>query len=408
MRKALLLGLCALVVSAIACSTNSVAMTPVQTHARPFALQSNSPELLWEFPPTFPQAITLAGPDGHMWAAGLVNNVSTIFRIDPRTFRVQQFTAPFGIHTIASGPDRQVWFCLGAKIGEVSSVGIFTDYVAPNPSTICSSITSGPDGNVWIADSGVNQLLRVGTGGAFTAFLLPNPGNQIGEVTGGQNDLVWFFESNLSTSFVSYINTSTGNITEIPLNMPGRHQFGSLDTGNDGNAYLLDVGRDRIYRVKPDGEIRGFQIQSAFAEQQLDQLNMRTIWLSATPNLVGWSIQNHQATNYGSPPSPNQVSDPVIGPDGNVWMPGGVYILRSLVVVPSSATIRVQGSQSFSVTETRCAQCTWTAKSSNPAIASVSTVNAGQFTVTGESTGAATITVADRNHNEVRVAITVQ
>src|SRR5215469_2067055 len=86
MNKTVVVGLCALAVSAFACSTSGVTTVPL-AQARPYALQSNSPSVSWEFPTGIPQMVPVAGADGRIW--GVASSQQSVFidRLDPKTFR---------------------------------------------------------------------------------------------------------------------------------------------------------------------------------------------------------------------------------------------------------------------------------------------------------------------------------
>lgn len=419
MKRAMVIAVSVLALSALACSANGGgAVSPVRIGAavQPHVLQSNSPTVLWEFPQSDPIIQPVPGPDGHIWGFAFVNHRNFIFRLDPATLRLRQIPAPFPATYMTAGPDGNVWFCSQAKVGKMTPSGVATTYNDPNPGSGCRGITAGPDGNLWLSDSGIgfNQLLRVSVTGEFTAYPMLNPSNTPFNIVGGENGLVWFLEGNNSTDYVSNIDTATGTISEFPLEgSASDHAPVSIDSGADGNAYVLDdrVG-GRIYRVTPSGTVRGFRV-SFDSESQSNQADVRTIWIGSGFGLIGWDIAHHLATNYGTPPTPppppkGPQTFPVAGPDGNAWMAGGVYILRVLSVLPQGATITVNGSQVFSITESDCSGCSWKATSSNPGIAAVSGVTSGQFTVTGVAPGSAIVTVTDHHRNAVQVGITVQ
>ena len=417
MRKTMTIAFSVLILSALACSTNGVASAPPHSRATavPHVLQSNAPNVQWEFPQSDPITGAIPGPDGHIWGFAFANHQNVIYRFDVQHLRLQQFNAPIPIAYMAPGPDGNMWYCAQSTVGNVTPNGITTTYEAPNSGTGCNGIAAGPDGNIWVTDSGLSQLLRVTPQGAFSAYPLPNPSNAPNLIVGGKNDLVWFVEGNSTTEFVSNINVTSGLISEFPL--PGaasQHAIFGLDSGADGNAYAVDqTSIGRIYRVTPAGTVRGFRIATVASEAQATQTGVRNIWIGSGSGLLSWSTSKHQLTNYGLPPSPppppkGPETAPIAGPDENVWMAGGVYILRVLTVAPPNATLQVNASQSFSITESDCSPCSWTATSSNSAVATVTPVSSGQFSVTGVSVGSATIRVTDRHRNEVKVPITVQ
>ena len=64
--------------------------------------------------------------------------------------------------SITAGPDGNLWFTENAnRIGRITTSGVATEYPIPTPQSYPGGITSGPDANVWFVEIVGNKLGRV-------------------------------------------------------------------------------------------------------------------------------------------------------------------------------------------------------------------------------------------------------
>ena len=120
---------------------------------------------------------------------------------------------------LCSGPGKALWVAddIDQDAGESAIARINTagkrtaTYYYPNSaSPAFSDIVAGPDGALWIADSGEGLILRMTTAGAFTHF---SPGNVSPiSITSGPDGALWFTEEGFETAAIGRIATS-GQIT---------------------------------------------------------------------------------------------------------------------------------------------------------------------------------------------------
>ncbi len=276
-------------------------------------------------------------------------------------------------------------------------------------------MTTGPDGNLWIADNPGSltnsSLARMTTDGKFTSFDIP--AGVVYPATSSKDKVLWFEYETETEGGLGTFDPATTTYRLFPISPS--IGVGDLFTGLDGNAYFVpDLGGRRtglIIRVTPQGKVTRF----ANVPKQLGDPrpnineNVDTVWYGgADDHLYGWTTQGHQLIDEGSFPAFQfPIHFTVVGPDDNIWFQDGVFLRRLLTVAPQSATIGIGGEQSFSIRETNCPKCVWSAVSSNPGVASASAVTGSSFTVTGQSAGSATITVSDKRSNVVQVPIAV-
>jgi len=171
-----------------------------------------------------------AGPDGNMWfteftggkvgriiVSGTLPVVSTNRALLARTAftrtgQITEFssgiTAESGPAGITRGPDGNMWFTeeTGNAIGRITPAGVVTQFGAHpvddetaegalEVNSLPTTITAGPDGNLWFTESLGNRIGRITPAGAVTEFSgLPAESDPTGIVAGPDGDL-WFTEA---------------------------------------------------------------------------------------------------------------------------------------------------------------------------------------------------------------------
>ncbi len=159
-----------------------------------------------------------------------------------------------------------------------------------------SAITAGPDGNVWFSvGGGHGSIGRIDSSGQVTLFssgLTSTPTSSAGTITAGPDGNVWFTEhpsGGDDNGAIGWISPS-GTISETTAGLGAGLAPTGITAGGEGNLWITDSGGTgtTIVRLTPAGAA------TDFAPAAL---------LSA------------------------QASDPVAGPDGNVWflLSGGPY-----------------------------------------------------------------------------------
>ncbi len=134
-------------------------------------------------------------------------------------------------------------------------------------------VAIGPDGAIYIADTGNNRIRRVSPSGIITTIagtgVVPNLPAQLGEggpataaavfapddVAVGLGGSVFILGPDLNGTSFGHIRRigTDGLITTIIKNIaPG----GGLDTDAQGNIYFAEAGVHRVRRIKPDGTVQ--------------------------------------------------------------------------------------------------------------------------------------------------------
>lgn len=212
------------------------------------------------------------GPDGNLWWT----SAGGAFALQPDGTTVRHNApADIGFGVLVPGAGGRLWFTLFSQkqIGyfepEIDSYRVFPAH-AISP----SSLTLGPDGNMWYSNYLGAPLVRISLDGTQTDF--PSPAGSLLGLAAGPDGALWFSASNPGQ--VGRIDSTTGAVLDtFPL--PAGSGAENIVAGPDGNLWFVSGQAGRIGRVTTTGTITQFVV----------------------------------------PGAPNWINGPVAGPDGNVW-----------------------------------------------------------------------------------------
>ncbi len=152
-----------------------------------------------------------SGPDGNLWVASL----SGVDKVTPSGM-ICEYDIPSDqwLQEITAGPDGRLWFTevdsRVPQVGTVTTSGVFAEYVIPEqdiPSSEPANIASASDGNLWLTMNSGDYVTRLTTSGAVTEYALPgfppDPGIAFifagGRITSGPDGNLWFIETGVET-----------------------------------------------------------------------------------------------------------------------------------------------------------------------------------------------------------------
>lgn len=173
-----------------------------------------------------------SGPDGHLWATGVVftgRMPPRIARITP-SGEVTLFRAGRGALTdIIAGPDDDLWFIEQPwvdseppeyRIGRITTAGSVTMFsLGPRARGLVESLALGPDGNIWFTLPNQGGVGRMSPQGVVTVFRRGIVrGSAPDAITAGADGNLWFTQGDppLSGRAVLARMTPTGTVTEFP------------------------------------------------------------------------------------------------------------------------------------------------------------------------------------------------
>ncbi len=69
-----------------------------------------------------------------------------------------------------------------------------TEFPVPTAASRPTTITLGPDGNLWFTEADGNNIGRLTPAGSITEFPVPTTGSGTGEIAPGPDGNLWFTE----------------------------------------------------------------------------------------------------------------------------------------------------------------------------------------------------------------------
>lgn len=224
---------------------------------------------------------------------------------------------PFGM---ATGPDGNVWYADWGlnRIGRVTPTGVFTTFADANISG-SRAITSGPDGNLWFTSYYNDRIGRINpTTGTITTFT--DPSGQVDgplAITAGPDNNVWF--TNDLNGRIGRI-TPSGTITTFAT---GWYSSRGLAAGADGNLWFTQGIANQILRMTPAGVVTAFSSPDISEPWGITAGPDGNLWFT---NYGGADPSIGRITPAGSVTTfPTGTDHPyaiTAGSDGNLWFAG--------------------------------------------------------------------------------------
>jgi streptogramin lyase len=363
----------------------------------------------------------VTGPDGDMWfidenAGGLAVVSMT------GGFREFLLSGHLGGNAVALavGADKKFYISDEAtSITRVTSSGTAVEIPIPSgDNTAIGSNGLGPDGNIWFTE--FNHIAKVTPAGVITEFAYPTQPNtnQYGGVTAGPDGNVWFSES--SNNAIGRINPSTGKIKEFTIS-PQSCVPAAIVTAKDHAMWFACLTTTpTVGRISTSGTITLFPGGGGFGSNETEQFGAvgpdGNPWFASGNNNLVFKVDTatHAVTTFSPPLLSGERPDALqTGPDDNIWVTTvGQNHIYVLVIDPMKVTPRKIAftgiGQNVTVTVSEHGTSSWTAKSSNTAVATVMQGSPGsKFIVTSVGSGSCKVTIADAIGNSVKVKVTV-
>ncbi len=359
------------------------------------------------------------GPDGAIWASNTT---------PPGLLRVTMSGAsslvslPFVVPgALTSGSDKRLWFTdvVGGGVFDIAAYDlrthVLTAYLAGGASgddIIAGSSLVSASGWMWFCEEYHVGAMRVSGRGRVREIRYPQAPSGSGfggpSMTVGRDGRIWFSDA----PGIGSIDPRTGSTRFVDLPVEVRECAPGLTTGVDGAIYAYECGYfERIDPRSGKGRAWGPYSTSFYGMAAAPDGNV--YFAPGYPLALGEFNPRRGALVWNYSPNGDGAGAVTVGPDGNVWSVMGphwaigTFILNELSVSPSSVTLASRG-QAATLTATYSGTAQLRARSSNPAIATVRPSGDDTFSVTGEATGDATVTIRDGLGNSFAVAVTVE
>ena len=234
--------------------------------------------------------------------------------------------------SIVTGPDGNLWFAesSGGRIGKITTSGVITEYPVPVPAhPQLDAIAVGPDGNLWFtvedldfsAPYQVERIGKITPAGAITEYPGPSYSVHLQGIAAGADGNLWFTQSN---GYIGKITTAgaanqygiaeqpnPGQITPGP---GGALWFSAVGIGDTGASVYGDVGF-----IDTSGKVTQFTFPQHYYGPGIATGPDGNLWLGEsegynvakmTPSgtLVEYAVPSHSHPLFVT-----------AGPDGNVW-----------------------------------------------------------------------------------------
>jgi Putative metal-binding motif len=283
--------------------------------------------------------LTLGG-DGSLWVT--TYEPSAVLRVNGDgavTARYLQTGAP---SLITTGADGSVWFPLRGTdavpvtytLGRLSMSGTFTSYPFPTAGVDITALTLGPDGNLWMAESGAKTaFVRFNvTTKAFTEF--PGPAGSVSSMAASPSGLwfqtdqglgslttaglpgtvpfasrprtlagagrsVWFTALTAEGSAIGRYTEGDAGPTLFHAGLSTFSWFSGLTPADDGNVWF--TSGDRLGRLSPSGRVSEFLAGTDDATDIVRGAN-HTVWYLDYRSMLGRiTLQGPTAATAGPP-----------------------------------------------------------------------------------------------------------
>jgi streptogramin lyase len=269
---------------------------------------------------------------------------------------ITQFDLPAivgGPSSITSGPDGNIWITTNAlgqgrqdwivRLGRDGAVTQFPAGAGSGDfSTGPQGITPGPDGNLWFTEFWANRIGRMTPVGALTEFPIPTVESGPRGIVAGRDGNLWFVESHFNHTGVARITTA-GVVTEYSLGGSALDQLQPTDivAGQDGNLWLNQTHpsapQGEIVRVTPDGTLKVFAMPKGTRPSGMASGPDGNIWFTDwSENRIG---RMSPAGTLRQFPLLRRLAQPVgivAGPGGRMWFTEASRIASIGMTVPET------------------------------------------------------------------------
>ena len=248
--------------------------------------------------------------------------------------------------SITKGPDGNLWFTefFANKIGRIKPSGLVTEYLIPTANSQPFDIVVGPDGNLWFTESGSSKIGCIKTNGVILhEYHVPTTNSTPGGITVGPDNNLWFTEFN--SGKIGRVSTN-GVFNEYHTGLATNSFIYRITKGPDNNLWFTETGVGKIGRINPTNFVID-QFPLALASQPFDIIagSDNALWFSEyNSNKIGRitidavPTINEYTVPRANPVGTNGIYGLVLGSNNTIWFSEHLSSYIGSINVSSTAT----------------------------------------------------------------------
>ena len=307
----------------------------------------------------------LAPVDDELW---LTQDVfSTLGRVDMSggvTDLVDSLLLRGGPRGMTAGPDGNVWVAESGGTGAIARVepdGTVTEFDTGLTAGDPWDITVAKDGNLWFVNRDPAVIGRIELDGTITEFTTGlTPNSRPSAITTGPDGDVWFVQS--ATGRIGVLCVDDGTITEFDTGLTASEALTDITAGPDGKLWFtLNGDPGGIGKMTTSGSVTVFTngLTPNSRPVGIAEGSDGALWFteSAGSGAIGRITTSGQIEEFTDGLTPGMAPWMIApGPDGNMWftengllgrvarisLPPVVRSMTAIAITRTSATLRAK------------------------------------------------------------------
>lgn len=265
---------------------------------------------------------------------GLVSTALTVGAVtasaavgDMSSFTTGVNSAP---RDVVTGPDGNLWVTNSGtnSIIKMSTAGaVLATYPVPTANAGIRDITVGPDSNLWFTMTAANKIGRMTTSGTVVEFAVPTTDSQPWGITTGPDGALWFTQ--FAGNKIGRISTAGQVTNEYPVPTAGAGLWG-ITSGPEGSSrlYFSESAKGKIGFITVTGQISETALPASNAEPRGIAIVNGSVWFAMHgSNAMGNLINDTTVASISLAQAPSEL---IVGPGDSMWVTTGSNSILNL------------------------------------------------------------------------------
>lgn len=254
---------------------------------------------------------------------------------------------------LVTGPDGNLWVANSGTnaIVKMSAAGeVLATYPVPTANAGIRDITVGPDSNLWFTMTAANKIGRMTTSGTVVEFAVPTTDAQPWSITTGPDGALWFTQ--FAGNKIGRISTAGQVTNEYAVPTAGAGLWG-ITSGPEGSSrlYFTESAKGKVGFITVTGQISEIALPASNAEPRGIAVVNGSVWFAMHGSNAMGSLLND--TTVASVALAQAPSEMVVGPANSMWVTTGsnsILDLNSSAVVQGTYALPVANAQPTGLT----------------------------------------------------------